>query len=105
MYVFAHHPPRSSLFPYTTRFRSDPLHSPLHRAELGRVGMVLGVVDQQDLGLDLVEVRLGVVRSEEHTSELQSRQYLVCRLLLEKKNLVIRIGEPDQTITRRHTDP
>src|SRR5258707_11238499 len=66
-------PPRSTLFPYTTLFRS-PLR------------------DKHDRQYDVVPgspitrfVRAGGLRSEEHTSELQSRQYLVCRLLLEKK--------------------
>src|SRR3712207_8770559 len=88
-------PPRSTLFPYTTLFRSDV------------EGLLLGVAlvahhedrgPRQDRGrhlgpdgerVDARRVRDGagdvVVRSEEHTSELQSRQYLVCRLLLEKK--------------------
>src|SRR3712207_8456896 len=86
-------PPRSTLFPYTTLFRSraigpDVLLGQLHRL----VGLLEGVDDLELLsGLD--GLRLGRVldaqedaRSEEHTSELQSRQYLVCRLLLEKKN-------------------
>src|SRR3712207_7145716 len=83
-------PPRSTLFPYTTLFRSQP--------QLIAGGPALAV---QDVLLQQAEERLhgGVVgarsnpahrsaqlrRSEEHTSELQSRQYLVCRLLLEKK--------------------
>src|SRR5438874_5263362 len=64
-------PPRSTLFPYTTLFRSQ-------REKLGFFAGVL-----VDLGFDLAE--LLDVRSEEHTSELQSRRDLVCRLLLEKK--------------------
>src|SRR2546425_2056449 len=69
-------PPRSTLFPYTTLFRSQARHRaggvPRHRLEVG------------------VDVRGGrpqarLSRSEEHTSELQSLAYLVCRLLLEKK--------------------
>src|SRR5947209_16013404 len=60
-------PPRSTLFPYTTLFRSDL------RRDGGRAGLEL----VGDCGV--------CARSEEHTSELQSRQYLVCRLLLEKK--------------------
>src|SRR3712207_8410717 len=84
--------PRSTLFPCTTRFRS-------HQGEvvrlLGRANVLLG--DRVDVPLEvagerlLVEDTVGVglapdePRSEEHTSELQSRQYLVCRLLLEKK--------------------
>src|SRR3712207_7761627 len=87
-------PPRSTLFPYTTLFRSG-----------GQVGLELGRGgpgevhrggDDGDVAADHravahVEQRLagvqhaGAARSEEHTSELQSRQYLVCRLLLEKK--------------------
>src|SRR3712207_6970825 len=84
-------PPRSTLFPYTTLFRSllavdglGPQRPP---------GEGLHVEDQRDGAVaqdggagvqpDLLEL---AARSEEHTSELQSRQYLVCRLLLEKKN-------------------
>src|SRR3712207_8845764 len=69
-------PPRSTLFPYTTLFRS-----------VGGVGdAVLVVVGVASVALAVaVAVGLVRVRSEEHTSELQSRQYLVCRLLLEKK--------------------
>src|SRR3712207_8293672 len=93
-------PPRSTLFPYTTLFRSlvglDPEHREV-RARVGpeQLGADGGVVLQDDVDLvcpvDDVVVRHhdpGSVedeaRSEEHTSELQSRQYLVCRLLLEK---------------------
>src|SRR3989442_10036420 len=76
-------PPRSTLFPYTTLFRSwaargHHLEQPLLAGEL----------------------RLGPLpRSEEHTSELQSRPHLVCRLLLEKKNL------PDMVIPGPHPGP
>src|SRR3712207_7960445 len=88
-------PPRSTLFPYTTLFRS-----PVQRVVVGRgdrvelVVVAAGAGDgQREGGLGqrvdpLVERVVGVLeplRSEEHTSELQSRQYLVCRLLLEKK--------------------
>src|SRR3712207_8973032 len=91
-------PPRSTLFPYTTLFRSgaldrqgdgdagDPDHDPLerrrHRPRVRDVvAQVLAVVDPGNH-------EVGLERSEEHTSELQSRQYLVCRLLLEKKNKI-----------------
>src|SRR3712207_8218695 len=78
-------PPRSTLFPYTTLFRS-PLG---RRPQQGLVGVLAVEVDEPGSelgqgghgGRPAVDVR----RSEEHTSELQSRQYLVCRLLLEKK--------------------
>src|SRR3712207_7469050 len=81
-------PPRSTLFPYTTLFRSQ-LRAATGLAPTGTGGRA-GVSARGDAG----EKYLGAVRrinahaderSEEHTSELQSRQYLVCRLLLEKK--------------------
>src|SRR3712207_8492137 len=89
-------PPRSTLFPYTTLFRSfrDPempdlalLDEAGHRPHgvLDRDGGVdpVDVVEVDDIDAEPPEARF--TRSEEHTSELQSRQYLVCRLLLEKK--------------------
>src|SRR3712207_8434687 len=80
-------PPRSTLFPYTTLFRSD-LHA-AHRAERHEQPLPLEVGHDQREALVLAaeQVLLRDERSEEHTSELQSRQYLVCRLLLEKKKL------------------
>src|SRR3712207_8638217 len=78
-------PPRSTLFPYTTLFRSDDFAADALAARLvaGHHALRRG----QDRGAHAAEHLgdLAVVRSEEHTSELQSRQYLVCRLLLEKK--------------------
>src|SRR2546421_3857776 len=68
-------PPRSTLFPYTTLFRSL----------LAQVMDVRHHVVAQPLLVLGRALRIGVVRSEEHTSELQSRSDLVCRLLLEKK--------------------
>src|SRR3712207_7636335 len=65
-------PPRSTLFPYTTLFRSARAHPPQLAARARRPLRVAGPAAVAQ-------------RSEEHTSELQSRQYLVCRLLLEKK--------------------
>src|SRR3712207_8387971 len=88
-------PPRSTLFPYTTLFRSVLLG--LHdRADPLEVGLQLGVGRGHGVPDDLGEGRQHGLshteqpgrahdRSEEHTSELQSRQYLVCRLLLETK--------------------
>src|SRR3712207_7050342 len=80
-------PPRSTLFPYTTLFRSDPQVVARDRERDLRarvVGDRLVLDDHVD-----VDVRVGQGRSEEHTSELQSRQYPVRRLLLEKKTLSI----------------
>src|SRR3712207_8974136 len=97
-------PPRSTLFPYTTLFRSDEVHAvpaPValdraderavargHEPRHGQPGVGRrDVHERAGLHVDHVLTLGGVVdlRSEEHTSELQSRQYLVCRLLLEKK--------------------
>src|SRR3712207_7273687 len=79
-------PPRSTLFPYTTLFRSldgvadgGPVRARPGLARAGAIAMVRWRARRPDL--------LTLIRSEEHTSELQSRQYLVCRLLLEKKKL------------------
>src|SRR3712207_6899907 len=84
-------PPRSTLFPYTTLFRSRGDAAELQRrAQEGaaerlavRVEVVVAAVLAEEVGF------LEAPRSEEHTSELQSRQYLVCRLLLEKKNYLL----------------
>src|SRR3712207_7448270 len=79
-------PPRSTLFPYTTLFRSKG------ERELGRrhEGAALAVVRLLDDPLQRGDaVIVLALRSEEHTSELQSRQYLVCRLLLEKKKTTL----------------
>src|SRR2546422_7588877 len=93
-FLMIRRPPRSTLFPYTTLFRSS-------RAGYREVVAVVGL-DLVDRGEDLPrhsvlgrgglvdrqqEQRDAVVRSEEHTSELQSRLHLVCRLLLEKKKI------------------
>src|SRR3712207_7753489 len=92
-------PPRSTLFPYTTLFRSSD-HTRDHvlaelrcLAPLVTVGSCVIVEDTNvnghpvyaDFGPGPMEALEAYLRSEEHTSELQSRQYLVCRLLLEKK--------------------
>src|SRR5438445_4685253 len=70
-------PPRSTLFPYTTLFRSH---------EAGHA-LVAAKTPGADPVHKVTIIPRGMMRSEEHTSELQSRQYLVCRLLLEKKKL------------------
>src|SRR2546422_5665417 len=77
-------PPRSTLFPYTTLFRSERVE---HLAEvLGRDAAAV-ILDDDPHALPALRGAHGQhARSEEHTSELQSRLHLVCRLLLEKKN-------------------
>src|SRR3712207_8250108 len=82
-------PPRSTLFPYTTLFRSDvTIVDPRTAfATPERFPDVNVIAQWPDEALPPLNIdRYTAFRSEEHTSELQSRQYLVCRLLLEKKN-------------------
>src|SRR3712207_8409964 len=89
-------PPRSTLFPYTTLFRSVGAAGICHRLDVGHrqirvAGAGSGVVivngQCQLIAAIIGAADRGTERSEEHTSELQSRQYLVCRLLLEKKKI------------------
>src|SRR3712207_6950313 len=86
-------PPRSTLFPYTTLFRSAALESlerRAHRRALRHDEPREHLVRQPDPDVRAVRRDAApAIRSEEHTSELQSRQYLVCRLLLEKKKNAI----------------
>src|SRR5690349_22150939 len=77
-------PPRSTLFPYTTLFRSLLLSPQASTVEIATVGRLLQTVRRQSKSR-FGAVLHGEARSEEHTSELQSRRDLVCRLLLEKK--------------------
>src|SRR3712207_8541156 len=97
-------PPRSTLFPYTTLFRSGCAQgtafgdlmealetitlppAPLKTSWLYRLNHAINTTPS--LYLEAGAIHGCVLRSEEHTSELQSRQYLVCRLLLEKKKLI-----------------
>src|SRR3712207_7904459 len=100
-------PPRSTLFPYTTLFRSPAIkrhlelqiktlkNAPRDPDKLERLlkikrmqkeeAIEREVTEELVTEIEMLKVVLFLVRSEEHTSELQSRQYLVCRLLLEKK--------------------
>src|SRR3712207_7421922 len=102
-FLMIRRPPRSTLFPYTTLFRSIRVRHDSVKIgdQVGhpdlRIGNVLHVAALEVAELVLrqrLEVALRLVsdgrhRSEEHTSELQSRQYLVCRLLLEKKKDIV----------------
>src|SRR3712207_6850677 len=82
-------PPRSTLFPYTTLFRSFGVAPTALGTRAPGFGVAPAVVPAGNLALFDNAFHRGnlTTRSEEHTSELQSRQYLVCRLLLEKKNI------------------
>src|SRR3712207_7896326 len=82
-------PPRSTLFPYTTLFRSNVAREDM-RAHLANLpDKDLAYLREGTKHFDDYVAAVGWARSEEHTSELQSRQYLVCRLLLEKKKKAI----------------
>src|SRR3712207_8877667 len=83
-FLMIRRPPRSTLFPYTTLFRSRGRAGAVHRARGGGDRPLRRPHRPADRPRPAQPGRAGV-RSEEHTSELQSRQYLVCRLLLEKK--------------------
>src|SRR5690349_24222026 len=95
-------PPRSTLFPYTTLFRSPP------RAAAGSTRAVFRFRDlrrRRPTGGRARRIPQGVTRSEEHTSELQSRRDLVCRLLLEKKKKQTRSIKIHITQYTHHTSP
>src|SRR3712207_7411099 len=98
-------PPRSTLFPYTTLFRSPVL------VEEGLPGAPLAVdhvAAERSRGHERPAVQLDGARPrdrEEHTSELQSRQYLVCRLLLEKKKKQINHDDQFAQEVERHMRP
>src|SRR3712207_8363071 len=83
-FLMIRRPPRSTLFPYTTLFRSRLGEGLLERAAHPVQGQAGGEDPLDDVVVQVAGDPVPV-RSEEHTSELQSRQYLVCRLLLEKK--------------------
>src|SRR5688572_32477918 len=97
-------PPRSTLFPYTTLFRSS-----LREKEFIEAARSLGASDLRIMFSDVLPNLVApiIVRSEEHTSELQSQSNLVCRLLLEKKNggaVVARGGHDDDALGHRVVD-
>src|SRR3712207_8889635 len=91
-FLMIRRPPRSTLFPYTTLFRSElaPLRdgAQLASAVAAALTFETSAFDTPEALKDRLIDHL-TTRSEEHTSELQSRQYLVCRLLLEKKKITI----------------
>src|SRR5256884_6348258 len=92
-FLMIRRPPRSTLFPYTTLFRSrrDDQPPPVPARPVGAEGTA-GARGWERNSVPS-PCRRGVPRSEEHTSELQSRLHLVCRLLLEKKKSELRVSE------------
>src|SRR3712207_8932572 len=81
-------PPRSTLFPYTTLFRSRAWRVHSARDRRSRLSSLTAWTTSRSW-VSCAEPCARAARSEEHTSELQSRQYLVCRLLLEKKKILV----------------
>src|SRR5438445_6972519 len=97
-------PPSSRLFPYTTLFRSAQRAGERQDLEPARHALHLGVEHEANTARGFKSALRS--RSEEHTSELQSRQYLVCRLLLEKKkkqDLIQQFAAPHHCATGRAT--
>src|SRR3712207_7799046 len=89
-FLMIRRPPRSTLFPYTTLFRSPAnAYVPAWPACTKEKENIM-VFSKEETGIRPDFDRELIPRSEEHTSELQSRQYLVCRLLLEKKQTLLR---------------
>src|SRR3712207_8293430 len=84
LFLMIRRPPRSTLFPYTTLFRSEPLNpNEQMKKDAGGLTVRQRIIDTYaKQGFESIDGQ--DLRSEEHTSELQSRQYLVCRLLFEK---------------------
>src|SRR5258705_12198311 len=85
-FLMIRRPPRSTLFPYTTLFRSRMPAA--HGVAIAGNWNAWTPAPLQGLGEDIWEAALRLPRSEEHTSELQSLRHLVCRLLLEKKKFL-----------------
>src|SRR2546428_5082671 len=86
-------PPRSTLFPYTTLFRSLTREVLQNSVLLFQNRIILYATSTRHI-LVLINIQEYQIRSEEHTSELQSRSDLVCRLLLEKKKIMLMFSHP-----------
>src|SRR3712207_6945263 len=97
-------PPRSTLFPYTTLFRSDLISAKDYKIQnesdfrKNKIADVYVLYQNKLKGNNALDFDDLIFRSEEHTSELQSRQYLVCRLLLEKKKIDTSLTDPSLLI-------
>src|SRR2546422_4134857 len=97
-FLMIRRPPRSTLFPYTTLFRSTSSCFARCRSRPIRCSLTFARFQRSTATLSCVSIEL---RSEEHTSELQSRLHLVCRLLLEKKNLIT-MGRIEEYLADSH---
>src|SRR3712207_8319257 len=104
-FLMIRRPPRSTLFPYTTLFRSNPATLEPDTSFIAGF-LPPNVNDPEGTGFVnySIQMKNGLrTRSEEHTSELQSRQYLVCRLLLEKKNITLIVHSPTILLVDIHS--
>src|SRR5437870_7766019 len=102
-FLMIRRPPRSTLFPYTTLFRSLLAFSSIENVGIILIGTGAGML-YHGAGLEgLALLALAAARSEEHTSELQSRGHLVCRLVLEKKKKKNQI-QHNQPTTNNQSD-
>src|SRR2546422_3035737 len=99
-FLMIRRPPRSTLFPYTTLFRSQEQTEPLCAAACADAATAARSLGHASLTAVVVS-RAHAARSEEHTSELQSRLHLVCRLLLEKKKHPVVPEQPDPRVSTR----
>src|SRR5690606_42004375 len=94
--LITHQQPNSTLFPYTTLFRSSNIEKNNKTSNQNTLNrLIIHLLSSGRLFIDTLEIHMkskygkkSIERSEEHTSELQSRENLVCRLLLEKKNII-----------------
>src|SRR3712207_8888999 len=86
-FLMIRRPPRSTLFPYTTLFRSYMDKDLVENLKPYEKNEKFGMKEDEIEDIPEIFYKDGTFRSEEHTSELQSRQYLECRLLLEKKKI------------------
>src|SRR3712207_6864468 len=99
-FLMIRRPPRSTLFPYTTLFRSHVAEDEARGEEAikalrDHVAKEIGAIAKPRQIMVVADLPKTRSRSEEHTSELQSRQYLVCRLLLEKKSTSLLLTHPN----------
>src|SRR2546425_1883713 len=97
-FLMIRRPPRSTLFPYTTLFRSNRNSAAVTGKHLAEFEANVAAPKNEQMPGNTCEFHDG--RSEEHTSELQSLAYLVCRLLLEKKKIITSMVPPPATSLR-----
>src|SRR2546425_7294749 len=101
-FLMIRRPPRSTLFPYTTLFRSDPCRDWKVTELAQATGVSRSGLQRMFKSFQHESIHEFLLRSEEHTSELQSLAYLVCRLLLEKKKIEVLKAMSAHSIARSY---